>query len=184
MHYSVCDYLTDIVQNSVEANASLIFVDFKEDEQFISVSVSDNGHGMDQEKLNKALDPFYTSKTGQRTRKIGLGLPFLKQATQNNGGIFEIKSDTAVGTSVYFCFDQKNIDRPPIGDLTACLLTLFGFKASSYELVVNRSYKDIGYTLTKSELEEILGNLNSVTALLALKKQIMSFEQEINGGKQ
>lgn len=179
MHYSVCDYLADIVQNSVEAQASVIFVDFKEDDQFISVSVADNGQGMDKETLTRILDPFYTSKAQKRGRRVGLGLPFLKQATQNSGGSFEIKSDQNIGTSVYFSFDQKNIDRPPLGDLATCFLTLFGFEPNTYELVIDRTRKEIGYKLSKRELEEILGDLRSTSALIDLKKQLLSFEQEL-----
>ena len=184
MHYTICDYLTDIVQNSVEAKASLIFVDFKEDEQFIEVSVSDNGQGMDQETLTKVIDPFYSSKTALRRRKVGLGLPFLAQATAGCDGKFEIKSDQQVGTSVFFSFSREHIDLPPVGNLVSCFLSLFGFEPNSYDLVIKHSVKNAHYTLTKSELETQLGSLLAAEALWAIKKQITNFEKQIiNGGK-
>jgi hypothetical protein len=179
MHYSVCDYLTDIVQNAVEAKASLIFVDFKETSDVIEIVVADNGPGMNKDKLQKVIDPFYTSKLGERKRRVGLGLPFLKQAVQSTGGNFEIKSDQTIGTSVYFSFDKNNIDHPPLGNLAVCFLTLFGLEPNNYELTINRSYREINYTLSKKELEEILGDLHSADALLSLKKQLLSFEKEL-----
>lgn len=182
MHYAICDYLTDIVQNSVEAKASLIFVEFNEDDQVIEVSVSDNGSGMDAETLARAIDPFYSSKTALRKRKVGLGLPFLAQATKASGGDFEIKSEPELGTSVYCSFDRTNIDVPPIGNLVSCFLALFGFEPNSYDLVIKHSIKSSSYTLTKSELEVQLGSLSSVEALWGLKKQITNFEKQISDG--
>ena len=63
-------HLLDLVQNSVAAGASLIEISIEEDEKedWLNIVVEDNGKGMDKETMEKAVDPFYTTRT---TRKDG-----------------------------------------------------------------------------------------------------------------
>ena len=77
MHYSLCDTITDIVQNSIEANASLVEVELTETENKLIVYVRDNGCGMSAEDVKNARNPFYTDGVKHPKRKIGLGIPFL-----------------------------------------------------------------------------------------------------------
>jgi len=69
-------HILDIAENSTRAGATLIEITIVEDlhEDVFSLEIRDNGSGMDQETLKKAMDPFYTTK---KVRKIGLGLPML-----------------------------------------------------------------------------------------------------------
>ena len=53
---------------------------------------------MDQETVNKVIDPFYTTRT---TRKVGLGIPMFKENIEATGGKFSIKSVINEGTTVY-----------------------------------------------------------------------------------
>ncbi|HOH38340.1 MAG TPA: ATP-binding protein, partial [Spirochaetota bacterium] len=73
MQYSVSDFLTDIVQNSIEAEASVITVDYIEEFPMLNIMVGDNGKGMDEETLAKAKDPFFTDGEKHKNRKVGLG---------------------------------------------------------------------------------------------------------------
>ena len=57
--------------------------------------------GMTPEEAGKVLDPFFTTRT---TRKVGLGVPFFKQAAESAGGSFQIGSEEGKGTEVTAVF--------------------------------------------------------------------------------
>ncbi|HOK18913.1 MAG TPA: ATP-binding protein [Thermosynergistes sp.] len=115
--------ILDIAENAVNAEATKIVIEITEklDENKITMIVSDNGKGMDEDLLSKISDPFVTSR---KTRRVGLGIPFLRQAAEGCGGFFEIRSSPGKGTSVMASFRTDHIDCPPMGDLAATLITL------------------------------------------------------------
>jgi anti-sigma regulatory factor (Ser/Thr protein kinase) len=116
-------HILDIVQNSIRAKAKMIGIEMTEspDENRLTVSIADDGTGMDSEQLKLATDPFYTSRT---TRKVGLGLSLLKQNAEMTGGTFRIESESGKGTRVTASFVFNHLDRPIIGDLVGTLLIL------------------------------------------------------------
>lgn len=117
-------HLLDIIQNSIEAQSSHIAVEIEKDSitRQLRITVTDNGCGMSEQAIGKALDPFYTSRT---TRKVGMGLPMLKQQVEQTGGFLHVISEVNKGTTVSFCFNLWHIDCPPIGNLTDIMSTLF-----------------------------------------------------------
>lgn len=131
-------HVLDIVQNSIKANAELITVTFTRDENnVLTFTVEDDGCGMSAEFLAKVTDPFTTTRT---TRKVGLGIPMLKQSSEMAGGTFHLESEVGKGTTISASFDLKNIDCIPMGEMCDSLLTLvilnpdhpeFVFKATS-----------------------------------------------------
>ena len=62
----------------------------------------------------KVVDPFVTSRT---TRKVGLGIPLLKEAAEACNGFLKIDSKVGVGTTIFVEFQRSNIDRMPLGNL-------------------------------------------------------------------
>jgi hypothetical protein len=69
---------------------------------------------MDEEMAKKAADPFTTSRT---TRKIGMGLAFMKGLTETCNGSFSLDSEVGKGTTVTAEVEKECIDTPPLGDL-------------------------------------------------------------------
>lgn len=179
MHYEIVDFLIDIVQNSCEAGARSIDVALDEDEAKVSVRVSDDGKGMDADQLRRALDPFVTDGRKHPGRKVGLGLPFLKQATDQDGGEFFIESEKGRGTEVAFRFDRKNVDCPPLGDVPGMLLTILCLPGA-HEMTISRKRGGSSYELKKSELTEALGNLEEVSSLALLKQYLRSQEEGVD----
>ena len=117
--------ILDIAQNSVVAGASLIEIDiaaYGNDNNMLSITIKDNGKGMDRQTLENVTNPFFTSRT---TRKVGLGIPLFKMAAEQTGGSFDITSTVGVGTVVKAVFDTSNIDCTPLGDVwdTVAILT-------------------------------------------------------------
>jgi PAS domain S-box-containing protein len=64
---------------------------------YVCVSVQDTGEGMDEDTLNRAMEPFFTTKgIGKGT---GLGLPMVHGLAQQSGGRFVLKSRVGEGTT-------------------------------------------------------------------------------------
>ena len=65
--------ILDIAENSVKAGASLITVAvcYRPAADRLTVTITDDGCGMDAETVRKVTDPFYTTRT---TRRVGRAL--------------------------------------------------------------------------------------------------------------
>lgn len=116
-------HLLDIAENSVAAGGKNISVHVLENlvQDRLTVSVIDDGRGMDAATLEQVQDPFYTTRT---TRSVGLGIPLLKLAAEQADGNFSLQSEPSKGTWVEAEFRHSHIDRMPLGDLSATFLTL------------------------------------------------------------
>ena len=73
--YELSLFILELAQNSLTADAGLVKIWLVESgkQNMLTVTVADNGCGMTPEILEKAVDPFMTTKQ-QRHKKIGLGL--------------------------------------------------------------------------------------------------------------
>lgn len=116
-------HLLDIAQNSVAAGATTIQVSVLEDniQDRLQMIVQDDGKGMTPEIMDQVTDPFFTSRT---TRKVGLGLPLLKEAAESCQGSLKLQSEPGRGTLVNVEFQRSHIDRMPLGDLSGTFLTM------------------------------------------------------------
>lgn len=113
---TISDHVLDIAQNALEAKATLIdiiIIENKFDDIYM-LSINDNGCGMNEKILQLAENPFFTTRT---SRKVGLGIPLLKQNATASNGTFKLSSDEGKGTSIKAVFQLSNIDRPPTGDI-------------------------------------------------------------------
>lgn len=119
--------ILDIVQNSIKAKASLVGINIIEDDETLEITVSDNGCGMKADFLATVTDPFSTTRT---TRKVGLGIPFLKLQAEQTGGSLNITSrheseyPETHGTETKALYYKNHIDMTPLGDIVATVVTL------------------------------------------------------------
>lgn len=152
------DHVLDIVQNSVRANATLIEIIVDEDRigDFYTLQFKDNGCGMDAETVRKATNPFFTSRS---TRKVGLGLPLLKQNALSSNGSFTIDSEAGKGTEVKAVFQHSHLDRPSVGEIWESIyLLLVG--NPDIRLVYSHSTMEGSFELDSAELMLMLGDVS------------------------
>ena len=147
--------ILDIVQNSIKAKASDIEIDIVEAQDILTITIKDNGVGMNKEILDKVTDPFTTTRT---TRKVGLGIPLFKMASENSGGKFNISSTLGEGTIVQATFMVDNIDRPPLGDIASTFTSLIYMESSiRYILYYERNGKY--FSVDTDEVKDTLGSV-------------------------
>jgi hypothetical protein len=78
------------------------------DDRFICISVVDDGTGMDESTLQRAMEPFFTTKgAGKGT---GLGLSMVHGLAAQSGGHFILKSSVGQGTTAELWLPIAAID--------------------------------------------------------------------------
>lgn len=176
-------HLLDILQNSVFANAGEIIVKICEDSSkgLFELTITDNGKGMDDETLAQVTDAFFTTRT---TRKIGLGLPLLKQNAERTGGTFSISSAVGKGTVVEASFLSHSIDMLPLGDVAGTLaLTISSWPAIEFRYEHLTTFGE--FKLSTIDLKEILDGiaLNNPEVVKFIKEMITENLREIHAGE-
>jgi hypothetical protein len=177
-------HLLDIAENSVAAGARNIEITIEEDLKHdrLKATVQDDGCGMDEQLLSQVTDPFVTSRA---TRKVGLGIPFLKAAAEACDGSLYISSVPGQGTRLEVCFQRSHIDRMPLGDVAGTVLALvvgypnthwvFNYRANGAEFSfddepLKRELEGISLTepwvlsFIRNLLQEGVGNVHRVIA--------------------
>lgn len=178
MHACLADVIADTAQNAIEAGASRITVSLVEDGAAVAVTIADNGKGMDEATRRRAFDPFYTEAGKHDARKVGLGLPLLKQICEACGGAVELTSEKGVGTTLAYRFAADHIDLPPMGDLAKMALTLFNYPGD-FELVFSHRRQGAAYEISRRELAEAVGGLESVEGLSLAGEFLRAQEEEL-----
>jgi anti-sigma regulatory factor (Ser/Thr protein kinase) len=112
-------HILDIAENSITAGADRVelSIELKQADKALQIAIIDNGKGMSKEMLSMTTDPFFTSRT---TRKVGLGIPLLRQHAEMTGGGVEVRSEENKGTQVTAMFDAGHPDIQPPGDIAGC----------------------------------------------------------------
>ncbi|MDR1055590.1 MAG: ATP-binding protein [Prevotellaceae bacterium] len=177
-------HIMDIAQNSVRANASRIEIevnDFLLQDSY-SITVRDNGCGMDAETLAKVSDPFFTSRT---VRKVGLGIPLLKQNAEATGGYVTIWSEPKVGTTIRAVFSHTHIDRPPVGDIPG-VIVLLAAANPNIEIIYKHKTDSGEYIFNSIEVKKFLDGvpLNDPEIVQALRQMIEENLNEIKNENQ
>lgn len=175
MHATLSDVIADTAQNSIEAGAKKIEVSLIEDDATISVRIKDNGKGMDASTRERAFDPFYTEPGKHDKRKVGLGLPILKQLCESTDGSVSLASTLGQGTLLEYSFAAKHIDLPPMGDLVETVLMLFNYPGE-FDLVFSHKKGETNYSISRSELADAVGGFETPEGL-SLAREFLSSQE-------
>lgn len=165
--------ILDVAMNSVAAGAANIDISLVEEQGILTLTITDDGKGMSEEFVKNVTNPFTTTR---KTRKVGLGLPFLKLAAEQAGGEMTIVSDTGAnhGTTVKATFDTTNIDCLPLGDIAFTMSTLIQGSPDRDFTFLHRTDAGEKYLSTK-EMRQILGDdvpLNEPSVLMWIRDTI------------
>jgi len=116
-------HILDIAENSIRANAENINIVIIENEMkdLLTLTIEDDGEGMDEKTKEYSLNPFFTTKKG---KKVGLGLAFLSQSAEEADGTMNIESEPGKGTRITATFILGHIDRKPLGNLNETIKCL------------------------------------------------------------
>jgi len=98
--------LINIFKNSIESikKDGLINVSLESDDNFVTITVEDNGEGMDSETLNNIMQPFFTTKP----KGTGLGTCLSKEIIDSHNGTIKYESEKNKGTKVLISLPLKN----------------------------------------------------------------------------
>ena len=154
-------YILDITMNSVRAGASEITIDIDEDADWLDLKITDNGCGMTEEQVSRLSDPFFTTRT---TRKVGLGVPFLKMLAEMTDGYVKVTSvhesvSEEHGTTIEARFGKNHIDFIPVGDIADTVVVLIQGSPDVNFTFTHRTAEGT-VSLSCSELREILGDIS------------------------
>jgi len=175
--------ILDIAQNSIAAEATFIEIDVEEDAAAdrVLIRVKDNGRGMSDDFLKTVEDPFITTRT---TRKIGLGISFLKEAAEITGGSISINSILGVGTTITATFVMSHIDRQPIGNLTETIITLVTLN-TGIDFNIRYKVNENEFVFSTQEVKILLGDdasLNSPAIVVFLTEYVSEHINNLSGG--
>ncbi|MCL2602148.1 MAG: ATP-binding protein [Treponema sp.] len=201
MHFTLMDLVTDIAQNGIESGADVVELELRETLNAsggeFRFTVKDNGKGMTAAELKLAQDPFVTDGVKHPGRKVGLGLPFLIQTSEQSGGGWKIDSEKrqqapsgttdgtpqaakASGTTVSAWFNLGNVDTPPVGDIPGMFRTSLLFEGPA-EMVIKRFRQTpegiTDYEIRKTELVDALGGIEDVQSIILLDRYLRSLEE-------
>lgn len=172
-------HILDIVKNSVSAGAAHIRIALDQGaDGALTLSVEDDGRGMDSDFLAAVTDPFTTTRT---TRKVGMGLPLYRLAAEQTGGGLEISSRVGEGTRVTAVFHTGHLDCPPMGDLPGTVAMLIQ-GSPAVEFTLSHATPRGSYLFSTTQVREALGEdvpLDAPEIFLWLSEYLAQLEGEV-----
>lgn len=99
----------NIIINGIEASpaeGAAMSVQLKDERDNYMVSVSDNGHGIDEEDLGQLFEPYFTSKAAG----MGLGLSSALSIFESHRALVQVKSTVGTGTTFHMIFKKQLLE--------------------------------------------------------------------------
>jgi PAS domain S-box-containing protein len=97
--------LLQVSRNAIEATPSggEIIIRMCTENDNVIISVSDTGHGIPEDEMEKIFDPFFTTKM----YRYGMGLPLVKQIVSEHMGTIQLESKKGKGTTFRMVFPER-----------------------------------------------------------------------------
>ncbi|OQX00389.1 MAG: hypothetical protein BWK80_61935 [Desulfobacteraceae bacterium IS3] len=103
--------LINLILNAVEATPSggkiTIETALSPQKEFVEISISDTGEGIESDKIDKIFDPFFTTKKNG----TGLGLSITHGIIERHGGVIDVRSRP--GQGAVFTIRLPNVPNVP-----------------------------------------------------------------------
>jgi PAS domain S-box-containing protein len=143
--------------------------------EYVFISISDNGQGMDEETRSRVFEPFFTTKkTGKGT---GLGLATVYGIVKQNNGYIEIETEPDRGTSFKLYLPrireesdaERKIDSPDLTGKGSATILLVEDEAAILKMTT-KMLQTLGYTVlsagTPTEAFNLLRKFSGTIQLL------------------
>jgi len=173
--------ILDVAQNAMRAKATKVEIRLEADTELdlLQIWIQDNGYGMTSKQMEQVTDPFFTTRT---TRKVGLGIPFFREAALATGGKFDMESTLGKGTVVHATFILSHIDRMPLGNMVDTMYTLI-LMHQKVEFIYTYCVDKRSFVLDTNDFKEILGEVPFETPEVSnyIKDFLKINMEEVNG---
>ncbi len=149
-------HILDVLENALAAGATDVELIIEENKATdrLTITVRDNGRGMDDKQVKRIFDPFFTTRT---TRRVGLGVPLLKAAADRCNGCLTINSKPGYGTTLQVTFQHSHIDRAPLGDIRGTLLAFI--LSGTCDLSYVHRVDDEAFAFDTTDIRSNLGDI-------------------------
>ena len=164
----ISKHLVDLVVNSFEALAKHVLILLAEEEDGVSLEVSDDGVGIKQEELEKAL-------RGEKAPR-GRGLKLLKQTAEGSGGSFECGLGQK-GTVVRATF--KGVPLGNVGDA----LIVFWQEMPITVITLSAVTKKGSFVFDSRLIEVKYGDPSDMETMVKVRKDVNCILTNLFGGK-
>jgi PAS domain S-box-containing protein len=129
----------------------------RENNAWVSFSVSDTGRGIKPEDLSRLFEEYtqFDARANRHIEGTGLGLSITKNLVELMGGSISVESEYGKGSVFTVTFPQRIVDDSPIGEATANNLRLFRFMENRRNRALNliRAYMPYGKVLVVDDVE-------------------------------
>lgn len=88
--------ILNVVRNATEAGATHLVLSLSSTGSHVRIALRDDGPGMTAEQIERASDPFFSTKASG----TGLGLAITRQILEDHGGALEVESSPGEGTCI------------------------------------------------------------------------------------
>jgi PAS domain S-box-containing protein len=135
--------------------------------EYVLLSISDTGHGMSRETLQRIFEPFYTTK--ELGRGTGLGLSMVYGIVNQHGGHIRCQSEIGLGSTFQAYFPAiENIEESQTGETDEVL----ALGTETILLVDDEDFvRDLGARILKKGGYTVLTAKNGLEALDLFEKE-------------
>ncbi len=91
--------------DAVSENGEIVFRTYNQDNENITIEITDNGIGISKEDIPHIFEPFFSTKHNEKG--TGLGLPIVHGIIQSHDGKISVKSESGKGTSISLSLPLK-----------------------------------------------------------------------------
>lgn len=107
--WEMCRILGNLFDNAMDAlegrKGAAIGVELREDIRSFSFRVTDNGHGIPEDDLERIFRPGYSTRGRRDGHGEGMGLPIVRELVEQFGGTVQVESEP--GRTVFTCCMPK-----------------------------------------------------------------------------
>ena len=102
----IAESLSNIIKNAIEHTDinGKIKITLEETPMSISITISDNGEGIEKSELKNIFKRFYKGKNSINPKSIGIGLSLSKKIIEAHGGSITVESELGKGTAFSIIF--------------------------------------------------------------------------------